>query len=228
MLLFNIFWVFVLQCDVCLWPCDSKLWFTCTLGAPLCFAVLYFLACAYIKALFTLHANFCCVMQHIFRHITDPQDFWILTTISAGMIGFALVTYSLTNPTNTFLFSYVTSTGNSGNGNVVDGNVNNGRNSASSAAKSEEGYVLIPSSSNNINNNSKNTGGEKGRRKNVSCIIFFSVRWCWVSFLFFADLQICTAVDVCGINAKKTHTSTAAQRCVYTAFSSRVVNIICL
>lgn len=29
---------------------------------------------------------------------SDPQDFWILTTISAGMIGFALFAYTVTNP----------------------------------------------------------------------------------------------------------------------------------
>ena len=31
---------------------------------------------------------------------TDPADFWMLTSLSAGMIGFALVTYTLTNPYN--------------------------------------------------------------------------------------------------------------------------------
>ena len=43
-----------------------------------------------------MFSNGLCIPPYI-----DPQDFWILTTISAGMIGFALVTYTWTNPYNT-------------------------------------------------------------------------------------------------------------------------------
>jgi hypothetical protein len=34
----------------------------------------------------------------LFYDFLDPEHFWMLTTISAGMIGFALVVYTLSNP----------------------------------------------------------------------------------------------------------------------------------